>query len=96
MSFVLVVRMQAKEGEEERAVELIRELAEATRKEPGCELYIPTRDPENPRSFLFYEQYRDKAAFEEHGASEHFQRLAAGELFGLMESRERTFYETLL
>jgi quinol monooxygenase YgiN len=96
MSFVLVVRMQAKDGEEERAVELMRELADATRKEPGCELYIPTRDPENPRSFLFYEQYRDKAAFEEHGASEHFQRLAAGGLFGLMESRERTFYETLL
>ena len=95
MSFVLVVRMQAKEGEEERAVELMRELAEATRKETGCELYIPTRDPENPRGFLFYEQYRDKAAFEEHGASEHFQRLAAGELFGLMESRERMFYETL-
>lgn len=95
MSFVLVVRMQAKEGEEERAVALMRELAEETRKEPGCELYIPTRDPEDPRSFLFYEQYRDQAAFEAHGASEHFQRLAAGELFGLMESRERTFYETL-
>ena len=25
-----------------------------------------------------------------------FQRLGAGELFGLMESRERTFYETFL
>ena len=45
-------------------------------------------------SFLLYEQYRDKAAFEAHGASEHFQRLAVGKLFGLMESRERTFYET--
>ena len=95
MAFVLVVRMRAKEGEDERATELMRELAEATRKEPGCELYIPCRDPEDPRAFLFYEQYRDKSAFEEHGASEHFQRLAAGELFGLMESRERTFYETI-
>jgi quinol monooxygenase YgiN len=95
MSFVLVVRMRAKEGEEARAVELMRELAGATRQEPGCESYIPCQDPDDPRSFLFYEQYRDKAAFDEHGASEHFQRLAAGELFGLMESRERTFYETL-
>ena len=56
---------------------------------------MPCRDPEDPRSFLFYEQYRDKAAFEEHGASEHFQRLAPGGLFELMESRERTFYETV-
>jgi len=95
MAFVLVVRMKAKAGEEDRAVEIMAELAAASRQEPGCELYIPCRDPEDPGSFLFYEQYRDKAAFEEHGASEHFQRLAAGELFGLMDSRERMFYETL-
>ena len=95
MPFVLVVRMKAKEGEGERAVEIARELAEASRGEPGCEAYVPCRDPEDPQSFLFYEQYRDKAAFEEHGASEHFQRLALGGLFELMESRERTFYETV-
>ena len=96
MSFVLVVRMKGAEGTEARAADVITELAAASRTEPGCELYIPCRDPEEPRSYLFYEQYRDKGAFEEHGASEHFQRLAAGELFGLMESRERTFYETVV
>jgi quinol monooxygenase YgiN len=95
MSFVLVVRMKAKEGEEGRALEVIRELAEATRQEPGCEAYIPCRDPEEPRSFLFYEQYVDKAAFEAHGASDHFQRLAVGQLWDLLEGRERTFYETV-
>jgi quinol monooxygenase YgiN len=95
MSFVLVVRMKAKEGEEERAVQLAGELATASRAEAGCEAYVPCRDPEDPRSFLFYEQYRDKAAFEAHGASEHVQRLALGGLFELMESRERTFFETL-
>lgn len=95
MSFVLVVRMKAKEGEEGRAAEIAGELAAATRQEAGCEAYVPCRDPEDPRSFLFYEQYSDKAAFEAHGASEHFQRLAVGGLFELMESRERTFYETL-
>jgi quinol monooxygenase YgiN len=95
MSFVLVVRMKAKEGEDERAAEIAAELAGATREEAGCEAYVPCRDPEDPRSFLFYEQYRDKAAFEEHGASEHFQRLALNGLFDLMESRERTFYETV-
>jgi quinol monooxygenase YgiN len=95
MSFVLVVRMKAKEGEEEQAVQLAGELATATREEAGCEAYVPCRDPEDGRSFLIYEQYRDKAAFEAHGASEHFQRLAVGGLFDLMESRERTFYETV-
>jgi len=95
MSFVLVVRMTAAEGREGEALEVMRELAEESRKEPGCEVHVPVRDPENPRAFLFYEQYRDRAAFEEHGASDHFRRLAAGRLFPLMESRERSFYETV-
>jgi quinol monooxygenase YgiN len=95
LSFVLVVRMKTKEGEEKRAAEVAGELAAATREEGGCEAYVPCRDPEDARSFLIYEQYRDKAAFEAHGASEHFQRLAVNGLFELMESRERTFYETL-
>ena len=42
-----------------------------------------------------YEHYRDKAAFEEHGQTEHFTRLGPGALFGLMEDRRREFYETL-
>ena len=95
MSYVLVVHMTVAEGNEDRVAEIIPELAGASREEPGCEQYVPCRDPENPRAYLFYEQYRDQAAFEEHGASEHFQRLAAGELFELLESRERTFYETI-
>src|SRR5215210_7553792 len=96
MSFVLVVHMKVAEGNEERAAQIIPEFAQASRAEPGCELYIPCRDPEDPSSYVFFEQYRDRTAFDEHGASDHFQRLAAGELFGLMESRERTFYETVV
>ena len=95
MAYVLVVRMTAREGEQERAAELIPRLVAASRAEPGNVLYIAHRDPEDPRVFLMYEQYRDKAAFEEHGQTEHFKTLGLGELFGLMEHRERAFYETL-
>ena len=95
MSFVLVVRMKTTEGNEQRAAEVARELAESSRAEPGCKAYVPCVDPEDAGSILFFEEYDDKAAFEAHGASEHFQRLALGELFPLMESRERSFYETL-
>jgi quinol monooxygenase YgiN len=94
MAFVLVVRLTARDGEQDRAADLIRRLVEATRAEPGNVHYIPHRDPEDPRVFLMYEQYRDKAAFEEHGQTEHFQTLAVGEIFPLMENRERNFYET--
>jgi|SRR5215510_13507917 len=96
MAFVLVVRMRVAEGNEERASRVLEELAQASRQEPGCELYIPCRGSDDRRSYLIYEQYRDRTAFEAHGASEHFQRLAAGELLGLLErERERTFYETI-
>jgi quinol monooxygenase YgiN len=95
MAYVLIARMTAREGEEERAAGIIRELVEATRSEPGNVHYVAHRSVDDPRVFLLYEQYRDKAAFEEHGQTEHFQRLGPGALFGLMEERERTFYETL-
>jgi quinol monooxygenase YgiN len=95
MAYALVVRLTAREGEEDRAAELIDRLVEASRAEPGVVHYIPHRDPEDPRVFLMYEQYRDKAAFEEHGASEHFQTIGVGELFGLMDERRREIYETI-
>jgi quinol monooxygenase YgiN len=95
MAFVLVARLTTRDGEQDRAAELIGQLVEATRKEPGNVHYIPHRDPEDPRVFLMYEQYRDKAAFEAHGASEHFKAIGVEQLFPLLEGRERSFYETL-
>ena len=95
MAYTLVVRMTAPDGQQDRAEELIRKLGEASRQEPGVVQYIAHRDPEDPRVFLMYEQYRDKAAFEEHGATEHFKEIALGELFPMLESRERGIYETL-
>jgi quinol monooxygenase YgiN len=95
MAYVLVARMVAREGEQDRAAEIIEELAAASREEPGVVQYVPHRDPEDPRVFLMYEHYRDKAAFEEHSRSEHFTRLGPGALFGLMEDRRREFYETM-
>jgi quinol monooxygenase YgiN len=95
MAFVLVARMTTHDGEQDHAAELIAKLAAASSAEPGNVHYITHRDPENPRVFMIYEQYRDKAAFEEHGRTEHFKTIGAGELFPLMEARERNFYETI-
>jgi quinol monooxygenase YgiN len=95
MAYVLVARMTTREGEEDHAAELIGRLAKASNEEPGSIHYIPHRSTENPRTFMIYEQYRDEAAFEEHGKTEHFQTIALGELFPLMDERERLFFETL-
>lgn len=95
MTFVLVAKWTAREGEEERVAEALRRLAGPTRAEPGCLMWIPNRDPENPRVFLIYEQYVDPAALDAHAASPHFQEIAVGEAIPLLEERERTFYETM-
>jgi quinol monooxygenase YgiN len=96
MSLVLVVRLTALGGKEDELASALRELAGASRQEPGCEQYIPTQDPENPRSFLLYEQYVDKDALDAHAASEHFQQIAVGLFPSLLDGpRERAFYDTL-
>ena len=78
MAYVLAAKWVAKEGEEENVLAALEQLAGPSRAEPGCLMWQPHRDPEDPRVFFFYEQYADAAAFEAHGASEHFQRLGVG------------------
>ena len=95
MAFVLTAKWTAKVGEEERVRDVLERLAGPSREEPGCRFYQPCQDTEDPRVFLIFEIYDDAAAFEAHGASEHFQQIAVGEAFALLESRERAFYETL-
>ena len=94
MAYVVVAKWTAKPGEEGAVAAAIAKLAPPSRKEPGMIQYQPHRDPENPRVFFFYEQYRDKAGYEAHLESEHFKELGFGDAVPRLESRERGFYET--
>jgi quinol monooxygenase YgiN len=95
MAVVLVARWLAKEGEEERTLAILEELAPASRAEPGCLHYQPCRDREDPRRFLIFEVYADDDALRAHSESDHFQRLVLDDAVPLLESRDRTFYETV-
>ena len=66
-----------------------------SRAEPGCRFYQPSRDPDDPNVFFFFEIYDDEAAYAAHGESEHFQRLGIGEAIPLLVDRERRFYATV-
>jgi (4S)-4-hydroxy-5-phosphonooxypentane-2,3-dione isomerase len=47
--------------------------AEAARtKEPGCVRFEVSQKEGEPTAWLFYEMYKDSAAFEAHRASPHF------------------------
>jgi len=95
VSYVLVARWTAAPGNEERVERTLLALAAATREEPGCRIYRPTRSVDDPGVFLIYEEYDDEAALEAHSASEHFKRYVLEEGIPLLESRERSFFRTL-
>ena len=95
MAYVVVAKWTAREGEEERVRAGIEKLVEPSRAEPGCLLYQPSYDPDDPRVFLLYELYEDEDAYKAHGESAHFQQYGFGECIPLLESRERWFYRTL-
>lgn len=94
MAFVVTAKWTAREGQEDVVEAALRKLAGPSRGEEGSILYQAHRDPDNPRVFFLYEQYRTKADYEAHGASAHFQEFGVGEAFPSLELRERGFYET--
>lgn len=70
--YTIIARLQAAPGKADALAALLREQAAVVRREePGCLAYIPHRDTADPDAFLFYELYRDKAAFDLHRASPH-------------------------
>jgi quinol monooxygenase YgiN len=94
MAFVVAAKWTAKEGEEAAVAAAVEAIAAATAAEPGNLFYQAHRDPEDPSTFFFYEQYVDKAAYEAHGSSTHFKRHGFDDAIPRLAGRERAFYET--
>ncbi len=75
---------------EDRAevAEMLRQLANASRQEPGCISYIPHHLQDDLDTVLIYEQYRDDQALAAHRDSEHFKKYAVGGIFQKMRERK--------
>ena len=69
------------------AESLLRELRDASVKEPGVIQFEVGRSHENPNVFALWEVYRDKDAVDAHRASEHFQRLVLNGVRPLAKQR---------
>jgi (4S)-4-hydroxy-5-phosphonooxypentane-2,3-dione isomerase len=95
VSVVLAVSWVARAGEEQRVAEHLHALAEAARSEPGCELYEPCRDPDDPARFFIFERFADDAAFEAHTEAEHTRIHGHEGAIPLLESRVRTVWRPL-
>lgn len=51
------------------------------------------RAVDDPRRFVLYEQFADRAAFEAHTQTAEFKRLVAGQIVPLLETRVREVFE---
>jgi quinol monooxygenase YgiN len=69
------------------AESFLRELRDTSVKEPGVIQFQVGRSAEKPNVFALWEVYRDKAAFDAHRASEHFQRLVVNGIRPLVQQR---------
>lgn len=92
---LIVAQWEAKEGEAERVAEILRDFLPEALSEPGVKLFLISRANDNPAQFLFYELFRDEAAFRAHQDSAHFKTHIAGKALPLLAKRERTQYALL-
>ncbi len=92
---VLAVTWVAEPGNENEVRRVFGKLAEASRKEPGCRMYVVHQHRDNPLRFLVYEQYDDEAALQAHRDSPHFQTYAMQELPALGRRIEGDLYNPL-
>jgi quinol monooxygenase YgiN len=68
----VVAKIRAAKGKGDALAALLKEQAGVVRtNEPGCLVYRPHRSTKDPELFLFYEQYKDEAAFQAHGKAAH-------------------------
>ena len=90
------VRMQFVKDDRDRVTEILRNLALASRNEPGCVTYVPHHVDGDPETVLIYEQYRDQEALDAHRASSHFRQYAVGGLYQLMKERATETLEAIV
>jgi quinol monooxygenase YgiN len=82
-----VVRLEFASEDRADVAESLRQLAVASRQEPGCINYIPHQVEGEPDTVIIYEQYQDNKALATHRESEHFKKYAVGGVYQKMRDR---------
>ena len=94
----IVAKIRAAKGKGDALAALLQEQAGVVKKnEPGCLVYRPHRSTKDPDVFIFYEQYKDDAAFDAHRKAPYLAEYRARrEREGLVEgAAEVEFFRSL-
>jgi quinol monooxygenase YgiN len=89
------VTWEVRDCEADAAADIIARFAPEARKEPGLELLMVHRRADNPTHFLFYEVFKDSAAFAAHQETPHFRTMIMEQALPKLARRERVQYDLL-
>ena len=92
---LVVAQWEAKEGQADKVASILDQFLPEAQKDPGAKLFLIGRNKDNPAQFLFYELFRDEAAFKAHQDSAHFKTYIAEQALPLLAKRERAQYALL-
>ena len=95
MPIVMQATWVVSEGSEDIALDALSKLAPLSRAEPGCRLYQPYRDVDDPQVIRIVEIYDDEAALEAHTTSEYSERYVLEQAIPVLAARERHVYDTI-
>ncbi len=92
---LVVAQWETNEGQADNVAAILDRFLPEAQNEPGVKLFLIGRNKDNPAQFLFYELFRDEAAFKAHQESLHFKTYIAGQALPLLAKRERAQYALL-
>jgi quinol monooxygenase YgiN len=87
-------KLTVKAGQEAEFERVMRAAVPRVREEPGNHAYIFHRSQDNPRVFMFYEEYDDQAALDAHRAHLREMGINLREMLDTPPTVE--FYEKLV
>src|SRR6266571_4544627 len=90
---LVVAQWEAREGQADRIADILSRFLPEAQSEPGAKLFLISRAKENPAQFLFYELFRDEAAFKAHQESAHFRTYIAGEALPLLAGEDAAEFD---
>jgi len=87
MAITVIAKLKVKPGNEAQFESAAREMIAAARTaEPGTLNYILHKNVRDATEYVYYEVYRDQAAFDAHGKTDHM-RAFGGKIGGLLAGR---------
>jgi quinol monooxygenase YgiN len=89
---VLAVTWAARPGHEDEVAAVFRKLEAASRRDPGCLMFVAHQHGDDASRFLIYEQYEHDAALQVHRSSPHFHEYVRKVLPGIAERLQGDFY----